>query len=1130
MGKFPSAQNTVFKRYNTALLVAFFVIIFIALSVASIRYVTELKDLKKQSLVELNGQAQKLNSTLETSIQTITSIQEYGQYILDNGSEFNLEMPRLKQEKDNFYLDIPYSTQLDASHDMHGNITGIGEISQFSIEKQQEIAMANLLLPSFITGKKVLKEANWFFYVSLQQFVNIHPWISRDSWHYTDRFLTIFRHNILDDLVFSPIKLNHSNFIWSPPYVDAAGTGMNTSLGAGLYRQEKLLGAVMIDIDLSSLQNTLSALTSPQQSVVLYNDSDEIFLFKQFGKEALASKTTWGEILPKDLKMMNAHFLSTLDQSSQKNGWLIEQDTITVTGWKLVRFQSYDNFSAPLNYQFIFLFALLFFGFLAFLILVNSLTRRSFIQPTQEFIEHIEYCAKGDPGKIKPSSDWLPWFYLVEDIFIENRSFFQQLKDQNRVLDSRVNEKTQALRESSEKHQRDYVQLRSVMNAIPELIIFNDPSGLLMGCNHEFELLTQYSEESMLGSNAHNYMPKALAKELIELNTLYDEHYPQQALIHAGAYIYQGYCNQFKNKQGEILGTIVILQDVTKQQETQKALELAKDIAEDANKVKIQFLANMSHEIRTPINAMQGMMELLEKTLVNSRQHHYLYNAQNASSSLLHLVNELLDLSKIEAGKMALYKKPVNLASLIDKAIKLNIGELQHKKLSFNLQISPEIPHFIDCDEMRLVQVISNLLNNAIKFTEKGEIQLNVSATSLKHNEVSMHFKVTDTGIGIEESKQVNLFKAFSQADESMTRLYGGSGLGLSICQQIVGLFGGKIKINSKLGQGSEFTFSLTFTLCPEEEKEYVSNIVSFVSDPVSDSVNDYLQHQPVTLCAINQSLSEEFIESINVMGWRIVQYKNLTELVESKNTDVILLISATELLAQITSFDNSDQSVNSSDNHWHDKIHLIALCQPAMMSLDDEIFDYLSSHQLSSMLLELPLYRYALLEINRTLIRLSTKESVNLSLNYSEDNKLLNKQISMNDDAKKLVDTPKALSSVNILLVEDNLVNQLVEEELLIELGAKVTIAENGEQAVQLVNKETFDVVLMDIQMPVMDGLTATKVIRKQKQHEHLPIIAMTAHARSEDTEQSLAAGMNLHIAKPVTSELLLSSITKVL
>ena len=308
-----------------------------------------------------------------------------------------------------------------------------------------------------------------------------------------------------------------------------------------------------------------------------------------------------------------------------------------------------------------------------------------------------------------------------------------------------------------------------------------------------------------------------MAKEINRLNDDYNKSFPQQTLIEACEHIYLGYCNQFTNAQGEMLGTITILQDVTTQQATQTALEKAKNQAEYANQVKIQFLANMSHEIRTPINAMQGMIDLLKHTVLDARQQHYLSNAKTASFSLLHLIDELLDLSKIEAGKMNIINEPVYLSAIIDKALKLNVATAHQKNLPLKVDLEANVPELVKTDEMRLVQVISNLLNNAIKFTELGEVALFIESIGQGESNALIRFRVKDTGIGIAQNQQSHLFEAFSQADISMTRKYGGSGLGLSICQQIVKLLGGEITLSSDIGKGCEFSFILPFSLCPRQ-------------------------------------------------------------------------------------------------------------------------------------------------------------------------------------------------------------------------------------------------------------------------------------------------------------------------
>jgi signal transduction histidine kinase len=1107
-----NAENTVFRRYNTAVVVTFVIIVFIALAAASLRYYSELTTHKQQGLSQLSAQAYQLNTMLRQSEQAISGIQEFAHYVLKYPHELNTDLAQLKQSGEHYYLDKPRIDILDQDKLISGNITGIGNVSQFSELKSQEIAMANALTPAFVAAQKVIEEATWFYYVSLEQFVSIFPWIDRESWHFSNRMLTNSHTQKIQQLDY-----NNNHVIWSSPYIDAAGKGMNAALGIGVYRAKQLLGAVVIDINLARLQQSLPELDTNDQGLVLFNQNNEILFFKQKGKEPLTYRAAWQKLLPQGLNQLTSQKLANLDDSTQIGDWLVEKQTLSVNGWTLLKYQPYVNFISPLRSHFIFMFAILLVGLLAFLMLVNAMTRRSFIKPTHQFIRHIEYCAQGDPGKVKANADWLHWFVLVEDIFTQNRSLLLQLKEQNEVLDSRVLEKTQALQETSAKHQRDYVLLRSVMNAIPELIIFNDPQGKLMGCNQAFEQITQHLEVDMFGYIATTFMPKALAKEIDDLNKQLGDNFPKHALLDAGKYSYQGYCNQFTNKQGEVLGTITILQDVTEQQATQSALEKAKNQAEYANQVKIQFLANMSHEIRTPINAMQGMMDLLNRTMLNSRQQHYLTNAQTASFSLLHLIDELLDLSKIEAGKMLIIQEEVNLPSVLDKALKLNVGGIQSKKLQMKVELAANVPVVIKTDEMRLIQVLSNLLNNAIKFTEQGEVALIIDTIGQSENNALVRFKVKDTGIGIARDKQGHLFEAFSQADISMTRKYGGSGLGLSICQQIVKLLGGEISLQSDLGQGCEFSFILPLSIPAQVTKQK-----SMEQGGAESELSTVL-----TLATIGQELSVTCLDTIDSLAWHYQPFTRLEEITtytshEKTLGGLVLLIDEAALTAQIL-------QAEEKGIVWQKNINLIGLCQPAMLELNTDICQKLERMSVPYILLDTPLYRYSLDQIANALNDVFVKGKV---INEAKESSIPAKQVA-DISAIKQIATSTGLANINILLVEDNLVNQLVAKELLLSMQAKVTIADNGQQALDLLIDNEFDVVLMDIQMPVMDGLTAAAAIRKQEQGSSstklLPIIAMTAHAHEEDKQRSLAAGMNLHIAKPVTGEVLLKSILQV-
>ncbi|MBU2894165.1 response regulator [Colwellia sp. D2M02] len=1125
------SKNTVFRRYNTAVVVAFLVIIIIALSISTVRYFNQLAHHKSESIAELKDEATQLNNMLEQSEQAVEGIQELAQYYIKIPSDISGNLPALSQDGEVYFLDKQQYDVVKEGQRLSGNITGIGNIEKFSAEQKQEITMAYALTPAFVAAKKTIKEATWFYYVSFSQFVSMYPWVDRDIWQFNSTTLTNPHHKEM-----KKYTEETNRAVWSAPYLDSAGTGMNTSIGKGVFYQDKLIGAVVIDISLTRLHAKLSELESDDAGMVLYNQDDHILLFKRNGKKSLAFRATWDDLLPVDLAGLNATKLSTMDDASQVGNWFIEKQSLELTGWTLLKYQSYDNFIAPLRSDFAFVFIILFVALLVFLMLVNTMTKRTFIKPTTEFIRHIEYCSEGDPGKVKPNADWLHWFQVVEDIFTQNRSLLLQLKEQNDVLDSRVIEKTRALQETSMKHQRDYASLRSVMNAIPELIIFNDPQGFLMGCNRAFEQIAACSEQSMLGAKAVNFMPKALAKEINYLNSVYTNTYPQQALIEAGDYVYQGFCNQFKNNQGEVLGTISIFRDVTVQQATKSALEKAKDQAEYANQVKIQFLANMSHEVRTPINAMQGMMDLLHNTALDSRQQHYLVNAQRASTTLLHLIDELLDLSKIEAGKMVVNNDCVNLPEIIDKALKLNITNVNAEKVNIQVELDENVPSYVMSDEMRLVQVLANLFNNAIKFTEQGTISLFIEALSTNDEYSLVRFTMADTGIGIAKEKQGHLFEAFSQADDSMTRKYGGSGLGLSICQHIVQRLGGTITLKSELGKGSELSFKLPLVHVDAAAHEKECFLSLFADEPLVNSV---------AVCAIKQETSSSFQASISKMQGHFYYFESISELCEANINDPIILLVDEDVFNQ-QMLTNNNQKLFI---HCEKTLQLLCLCQSAMTPLSNETCLRLEELTAPYLLLDKPLFRYSLTQIFASLqsnkakvseVSKQTDSTPDLKNNAIVDDiqSVSIAALALEATAEKTASKERQatsqvkhnLAGVEVLLVEDNLVNQLVAKELLLAMNASVTIADNGQCALDLLAEQAFDVVLMDIQMPVMDGLTAAKKIREQRCFTQLPIIAMTAHAREEDKQHSLAVGMNRHIAKPVTAKMLYDTIEDVL
>ncbi len=1066
------SSNKVFSRFYRTVVLVFALVIFIALTLATTRYFREFSHFHQEAQHSMKMQAEVLNDKLSHSVQALSGLLEFANYFLKYPDNVEKLLPDLAQDGEYFYLIRPRRDIIHQRTQLSGNITGIGNIKKFDLAIKQELAMANALTPAFITAKHTNPEVTWFYYVSKRRFVHLFPWVSRQSWQYSDQLIQ------REYFVEIQKKSFKNEFYWSPPYQDSAGKGLTASLAAGVRRAGEFVGALVIDINLNNLYQSLPKITEAEQGYLLIDQNQRVLLHKSVNETTITANTHWQELVPEVFGQLTAGQLASLTSSQHIDDWFIQKQNLPINNWVLIKYQPYNDFIAPLAGQFVFWFFVLFSGLVAFIVLIYWLTNKTFIKPASEFIQHIEYCAKGDSGKIKPTPDWRHWFHVVEDIFSQNRSLMQQLKDKNVELDKRVKEKTYDLLKTSEQHQRDYALLRSVMNAMPELIIFSDPQGKLIGCNSALEKFVDKKERQLLGKSACQLLPEQMCQALATTSAkAYQDDMcnAYQQVVKTDEHTFELFSRRFFNEDKIPLGTINIFRDVTEAYAVQAALEQAKNQAEQANQAKGQFLANMSHEIRTPINAIQGMMYLLAKTRLNKAQVQYLKNAETASQSLLYLIDELLDLAKIEAGKMPILLADTLVDEIIDKALKLNIGAAHKKELPIYVDIAVDVPNIIHSDEIRLVQVLTNLINNAVKFTSAGKVSVIVELTQINSNS-HIQFTVKDTGIGIAKEKQQHLFNAFTQADESMTRKYGGSGLGLSICQQIVKLLGGQLHLTSELGQGSEFCFSVPVNEALLEKQDETPTV----------------QHNVV---AFNTQLPQSLTAKFSAIGWQYDFYTDEEQLFAISNQKAnIVLIEAQHLLEQQTLLTKLAQHFDS-----------IGICLPMLAELDDNLNQALEELDIPWVIIEKPYYRAVIRQIIQ--VSLTTQVST------------------------QLLETPQGdLSSINVLLVEDNLVNQMVAQELLKTMKANVIIANNGQEAIDLLCKNTIDVILMDIQMPVMDGLTATKKIRAMAQFQQLPIIAMTAHAREEDHQQSLSAGMNKHIAKPVTYQVLLATIKAVI
>ena len=1089
-----SSKEQVFSRYNRSVLAVFVVITLIAVSIASYRYFTELDTYQTRELRSLNTQAKQLENTLILGLKSIAGLKKFANYHLSFPEELLATTPTFEQNGNEYSLKKNSRDSFAHRKNYRGNITGIGQVVDFDELQKQELAMANALTPAFIIAKNTIKESNWFYYVSLNNFVSLYPWIGKNSWRFSERNLNNDNINSIKTLL-----PGDNNFFWSPPHLDSAGKGLSASLGTPVYRNSSLAGAVLMDFSLSSLSERLPNITMINQGLVLLDKKNNVLINKTTNNKALSTKLTWQEIAPKELANYSYKALNELPDSHRIGSWLIQKYQLPINGWVLLKYQRYQDFSAPILNRFIVIFILLFIGLFVFMSIIYIVTRKTFMKPTKEFINHIEHCSQGDPGKVKPPADWLHWFKIVEDIFGQNRTLLQQLKDQNSILDTHVNEKTQELRLKSEQHQRDYALLRSVMDAIPDYIIFNDLDGKMIGYNKAFETFVQKGSLSLVGKCSDEVVNDDLGRSLVAMSEASLTRPTDQGLeqvVETQTNTYEVFSTQLYSQTAEIVGTINLVRDATAQYSANVALEQAKNQAEHANQAKSQFLANMSHEIRTPINAIKGMLFLLERTRLTIEQKQHLLNAEGASVSLLHLVDEVLDLAKIESGNMSIVKMPVSIDHMVDQAVKLNIGMISEKKLSLKINIDFDVPDIVLTDDMRVVQVLTNLLNNAMKFTHQGEISISVekadvagspAINTLEEAQVFVRFVVTDTGIGIAKDKQGDLFEAFRQADESMTREYGGSGLGLSICQQIVSLLSGEISLKSELGEGTTFTFVLPFDVVKADSQE---------------------ENLTLTLCSFSQALPKPLINNLSKYQINHVNISALSDLEKYKDNEQVALIIDEECI------NKEPEEIYQSclDNQL-----VLAIIYPMAKGISGEIIERIEALKLSYVLLESPIYRSF---VRKLFAAITTKAVTTEEIN--------DQMIVQDINAEEI----NHLKGINVLLVEDNLVNQLVAKELLKTMHANVIIADNGEKALEILadKKQAIEVVLMDIQMPVMDGLTATRRIRHQKEFANLPIIAMTAHARQEDKERSFAAGMNKHMAKPVNAKLLLSNILDVL
>jgi PAS domain S-box-containing protein len=536
-----------------------------------------------------------------------------------------------------------------------------------------------------------------------------------------------------------------------------------------------------------------------------------------------------------------------------------------------------------------------------------------------------------------------------------------------------------------------------------------------------------------------------------------------------------------------------IVEDVTASMQIHEDLKRSKELAEESTRVKSEFIANMSHEIRTPIHTIIGMGELLSETNLDAEQKEYNSQIQFAADVLLSLVDNILDFSKIEAGRLTLDIIDFDLAAMAEEALNLVSLEAHTKTLEIIAHIDPRVPRIVQGDPHRIRQIIINLVKNAVKFTHSGEICLSVTPMSRKARRFTLKFAVADTGIGIPEEKKDLLFRSFAQIDTSMTRKFGGTGLGLTISKDLVELMGGRIGFESEVGKGSTFWFILPLAVSERSREAVVATDslrgirVLIVDDSrrVRTVIGDYL-----TAWGCVPTMTKDGSEALLKLR-RAAQ--------SNKSIDIALIdarlpgIDGWQLAGKIS----ADTSLNSTR---------LILLTPVGKSGDEakmKLLRWFDGY------LNKPV-RYS--QLRDMLIRTAAQE---LDLVPAEVEEIVEEA------------TPSEESvSARILVAEDHVVNQTIFRAILEKLGHQVAVANDGQEAVVLAKKDPADLIFMDVHMPNMNGLEATRVLRKSG--NKVPIIAVTAMAMKEAMQECVAAGMNDYLTKPFKKDDLLSVLQK--
>ena len=841
----------------------------------------------------------------------------------------------------------------------------------------------------------------------------------------------------------SPAKNPKQKPIWTTPYNDAGGAGMTVSIISPVFKNEIYVGVVGTDITLNKMHSVIA--------------NQELDLLK---------------ISIVDPK--GSEILSVNDNKSTSS-FEIGNENLLVSGWilkgEIDTYEFVKSILSTIAVPFI-----IFSIALLSLIILTYLFIRRFIFPTlslaeQTVLEQSELQAV----LMQISNEFInvPLEHTENAIHNALKTLGQYTNTDRAYIFSYDNE-TQICKNTYEWCEDDISPQKSKLQWIP------------------FKKMNEWKDQHFKGKTIHYPDVKILPSDSFVRKTLDRKGVlsilAMPMMDDSNCIGFVGFDavkskHEFTEKERKLLNLFTLmLVNIFNRNKTQKELERAKAQAETASIAKSEFLANMSHEIRTPLNAVIGFTELLKETPLNEIQKQYIENANISGHTLLAIINDVLDFSKIEAGMMSLEKIKVDLFELLENSIDIVKYQADKKQIELLLNIDEHLPRYANIDPIRLKQVLANLLSNAVKFTENGEVELIVKYHFISEHQGKITFEVRDTGIGISMIQQKKLFKAFSQADSSTTRKYGGTGLGLIISDLIVKKMGGEIKLKSQTDEGSEFSFEI-ITETAHGEKLNLSSLKTIKKCLIiDDNANNRLilktileQWKICCTCCDNGLKAIETIQNDPTFNLIICDY-NMPQINGIETIEKIQALEQWKLKKEPIILLHT-----SSDNE----------------NIQKRCEDLGIQYRLTKPVKKSDLYLYLSKVIHEDEIKIK-KPNENQTASYKENR-----------------------NTYNILIAEDVATNMMVLTELIKRNfpNAKIFEAENGEEAIVIYKNQKIDLIFMDVQMPIIDGIESTKIIRNlEKGATHqIPIIAQTAGAFKEEHQKCIEAGMDDFIIKPI-------------